>query len=146
MSGATPAPMSALYTVLVHRLTILTLCAGPPCCLSADDLPFAHDYPSPPPPDQLTFPSWLQMVVSFILLCSGIPTGDFNPVNFTPILSTHKLPMINCLPTPSRKCHENPTINTKAGTHCRQAETSVSVGKTSAELNPQSKLLHFIPC
>ena len=47
-------------------------------------------YPSLPPPDQLPFPSWLQMVVSFILLCSGIPTGDFNPVNFTPMLSTHQ--------------------------------------------------------
>ena len=34
-------------------------------------------------------PSWLQMVVSSFS-CSGIPTGDLNPIYNVPMLGTHK--------------------------------------------------------
>ena len=45
--------------------------------------------PSLPSLGRLPFPSWLQMVVSS-LSCSGIPTGDFNPIYNVPMLGTHK--------------------------------------------------------
>ena len=45
--------------------------------------------PSLPSPRRLPFASWLQMVVSS-LSCSGIPTGDFNPIYNVPMLGTHK--------------------------------------------------------
>jgi hypothetical protein len=34
-------------------------------------------------------PSWLQMVVSSFS-CSGVPTGDLNPIYNVPMLGTHK--------------------------------------------------------
>ena len=45
--------------------------------------------PSLPSPRWLPFASWLQMVVSSFS-CSGIPTGDFNPICNVPMLGTHK--------------------------------------------------------
>ena len=42
-----------------------------------------------PSPRQLPFASWLRMVVSSFS-CSGIPTGDFNPIYNVPMLGTHK--------------------------------------------------------
>ena len=44
--------------------------------------------PSLPSPGWSPFPSWLQMVVSS-LSCSGIPTGDLNPIYNVPMLGTH---------------------------------------------------------
>jgi hypothetical protein len=44
---------------------------------------------SAPSPGWLPFPGWLQMVVSSFS-CSGIPTGDFNPIYNVPMLGTHK--------------------------------------------------------
>ena len=47
---------------------------------------FSHSLPSP---DRLPFPSWpLIVVCSFS--CSGIPTGDLNPIYNVPMLGTHK--------------------------------------------------------
>ena len=103
--------------VMLHRTTAAFTSTGIPdafdvlCHLDAPCRPSirflfigSRFYPSLPPPDQLPFPSWLQMVVSFILLCSGIPTGDFNPVNFTPMLSTHE-PVVS---TPFRAARSTP--------------------------------------
>ena len=45
--------------------------------------------PSLPSPSRSPFPSWLQMVVSSFS-CSGISTGDLNPVYNVPMLGTHK--------------------------------------------------------
>ena len=45
--------------------------------------------PSLPSPGRSPFPSWLRMVVSSFS-CSGIPTGDLNPVYNVPMLGTHK--------------------------------------------------------
>ena len=47
--------------------------------------------PSLPSPGRSPFPSWLQMVVSSFS-CSGIPTGDFNPIYNVPMLGTHRVP------------------------------------------------------
>ena len=41
------------------------------------------------PRDGRPLPSWLQMVVSSFS-CSGIPTGDLNPIYNVPMLGTHK--------------------------------------------------------
>ena len=48
--------------------------------------------PSLPSPGWLPFPSWLQMMVS-TFSCSGISTGDLNPVYNVPMLGTHKARM-----------------------------------------------------
>ena len=37
----------------------------------------------------------------------------------------NKTRMINCLPVPSRKFHDNSTINPEIGARCRQAVTSL---------------------
>ena len=57
--------------------------------------------PSLPSPSRSPFPSWLQMVVSSFS-CSGISTGDLNPVYNVPMLGTHKAVVDNRLPAPSR--------------------------------------------
>ena len=101
--------------VMLHRTTAAFTSTGIPdafdvlCHLDAPCRPSirflfigSRFYPSLPPPDQLPFPSWLQMVVSFILLCSGIPAGDFNPVNFTPMLSTNKTTQSTSIHAPLR--------------------------------------------
>ena len=44
---------------------------------------------SAPSPRRLPFASWLQMVVSSFS-CSGISTGDFNPIYNVPMQGTHK--------------------------------------------------------
>ena len=57
--------------------------------------------PSLPSPLRLPLASWLQMVVSSFS-CSGIPTGDLNPICSVPMLGTHKAVVDNRLPLPSR--------------------------------------------
>ena len=51
--------------------------------------PLRSHSPSLPSPSRSPFPSWLQMVVSSFS-CSGISTGDLNPVYNVPMLGTHK--------------------------------------------------------
>ncbi len=58
------------------------------------------------------FPSWLQMVVSSFS-CSGIPTGDFNPIYNVPMLGTHKAALGNPLPAPWMSRRVPPNLNLK---------------------------------
>ena len=70
--------------------------------------------PSLPSPRRLPFASWLQMVVSSFS-CSGIPTGDFNPIYNVPMLGTHKALMASrqnpikypTITTQPRGCHSS---------------------------------------
>jgi hypothetical protein len=55
--------------------------------------------PSLPSSGWSPFPSWLQMVVSSFS-CSGISTGDLNPVYNVPMLGTHKASLLTPDPPP----------------------------------------------
>ena len=83
--------MSAFYSVLVHQLAVLTpLCSVHEVSLRSFPGPLARPGHSPslPSPGWSPFPSWLQMVVSSFS-CSGISTGDLNPVYNVLMLGTH---------------------------------------------------------
>lgn len=62
--------------------------------------------PSLPSPGRSPFPSWLQMVVSSFS-CSGISTGDLNPIYNVPMLGTHK----PAHPTAGIRCWTGPALS-----------------------------------